>query len=64
MEYYDDITDEELTEIMYEERKRKIKIIVICTIIFLLLLAFIIFSIVSYNYNPQGGDDIVVKNNF
>ena len=66
MEYYDDeISDEEIALLAKLERKKRIKMILIITSIFIVLLAFIIFTIVAYNYNPSSlSDEIIVRNNF
>ena len=66
MVYYDELTDEEITLMLSIEKKKKIKTVSIITASFLLLTAFLIFSIVAYNYNPELGyaEDIVIRNDF
>lgn len=63
--YEDDITDEELAFLLELKRKKKIKLIAIITSVFVVLTAFIAFSVVAYNYNPsQNNDEIVIRNEF
>lgn len=66
MEYYnEEISDDEMELLMKMERRRKIKKYSIITTIFVLLTAFIVISLVAYNYNPvSGADEIVVRNDF